>query len=117
MNASRIIEHLLKVLYKRHMNEDIIRQYGIYPWELTDNSGIRFANGGDALATVNRMFIRGWIKIVNFPRAKRVASYHRIQLTEKGIQRVEELIRPNLKRFLKEAYVTTIEGITRGLNK
>lgn len=117
MNASQIIEHLLKAFYERHLSEDIIRQYGIYPWVLTDSSGIPFADGGDALAAVDRMRARGWIKIPNSPRAMRVAHYHRIQLTEEGIRHAEELLKPNLERLLKEFYITTVEGITRGLKK
>lgn len=119
MNASQIIERLLKVLYKKHMKDNILRQYGIYPDRLTKSSDIQFANSGDALAAVNRMFMRGWIKIVNFPRAKQVKLYHTIQLTEKGIQRAEELTesKSNLKGFIKEAYIATVEGFTRGFKK
>jgi len=117
MKASETIEHLLKVFYDRYQKEEVIRQYGLYPWDLTDDSEIDLGDGGAQLATVDRMRAKGWIKILNFPRDKRVASYHKIQLTEEGISYAEELLKPAYQRHLRDFWVSTVEGITRGLKK
>lgn len=118
MKASEIIEHLLKVFYKRHSGDAVVREYGLYPWELTDGSGIRFGDDdGDALAAVERMRVRGWIKILSTHRTERVKPFYKIQLTEEGINRAEELLKPTYHKHLRDAYVATIEGIARGLKK
>ena len=114
MKASERIEQLLKVFYQIYQRDGTVRQYGLYPWNLTDKSGIRFTDAGDALATVNRMKAREWLKTEYKGRVK---SYHRIQLTEQGIQYAEELLKPTLVRHLRGAYVATIEGITRAFRK
>ena len=117
MKESEKIEHLLKVFYDRYQKEEIVRQYGLYPWDLTGNSGTDFGDAGAQLAAVDRMRARGWIRILNFPRAKRVLSGHRIQLTEEGISHAEELLKPAYQRHLRDFWVSTVEGITRGLKK
>lgn len=117
MKESTKIEQLLKHFYKTHRKKEVVRQYGIYPWELTGSSGIQFGDGGDQLATVNRMKARGWIEILDFPRARQVESFHKIRLTEEGIRYAEELLKPICYRYIKDIYVATVEGITRGLNK
>lgn len=117
MKESRKIEQLLKHFYKTYIKKEVVREYGIHPWELTGSSDIQFGNGRDQLAAVDRMKERGWIKILNFPRAKRIESFHSIQLTEEGIRQAEDLLKPTFLRQLREVYVATIEGITRGFKK
>ena len=117
MKESQKIERLLKHFYNTYMKKEVIRQHGIHPWELTGSSNIQFGNGGDQLVAVDRMKERGWIKILNFPRAKRIESFHSIQLTEEGVRHAEDLLKPTFLRQLREVYVATIEGITRGLKK
>ncbi len=117
MKAGATIEKLLIVFYQIHQESGVVRQYGIYPWNLTGESGIRFSDGGDDLAAVTRMKKRSWIQILNDPRAKRVESWHKIQLTEEGISYAEKLLKPAPLRYLRDIYVATIEGIARAFKK
>ena len=117
MRASKELEGLLKVFYRKYQENGVVRQYGLDPWNLTDESGIHFEDAGDALAAVDRMKERGWIKILPIHRAGHVGPSDRIQLTEKGIRDAEWLLRPWCLRCLRDAYVVTVEGITRGLTR
>ncbi|GAI33985.1 unnamed protein product, partial [marine sediment metagenome] len=96
---------------KIYLEDGTVRQYGLHPWELTDRSGVPFDDAGDALAAVERMKARGWIKSLSTSRLGRV------QLTEKGISYAEELEKPSWRKHFKDIYVWTIEGIIRGLKK
>jgi len=117
MKAGEIIKRLLIIFYRTYEESGTVRQYGIYPLSLTDNSGIQFSDAGDALAAVGRMKDRGWIRIFNDPRAKRLESWHKVQFTEEGISDAEKLSKPAFFRHLRGIYVATMEGITRRLKK
>ena len=109
MKASKVIEQLLIVLYKISQKDGTVRQYGIYPWNLTDESGIQFDDAGDALAAVNRMKARGWIK-AGYKGS--VELYHSVRLTEQGIEYAEELLKPFLIKHLREI-IAIIGAFTR----
>jgi len=116
MNASQTIEHLLKHFYKLHIAKDVIRSYGIGPYQLMSSSGIRVGDALAQLATVERMIGRGWLKIIKrrLPsRTKRLLSSDSIQLTEEGIKEAERLSSPLIIRYFRDICVATIEGIAR----
>lgn len=117
MKASKFPEHLLKVFYRMYCENEVVRQNGLYPWGLTNASGINFGDAGDALATVDRMRERGWIKVLSTRHRGRVGPSDRIKLTEKGIGHAEWLLGPRYRRYLKDISVATVEGITRGLTR
>jgi len=117
MKAGEIIEQLLIIFYRTYEGCGTVRQYGIYPHSLTDNSGIRFSDAGDALAAVRRMKDSGWVRILNDPRAKRLESWHKVQLTEEGISYAEELSKPAIFRYLRNICIATKEGITKRFKK
>jgi len=117
MRASKDLEHLLKVFYRKYQENGVVRQDGLWPWNLTDESGIHFEDAGDALAVVSRLKERGWIKILSTRHAGSVGLSDKIQLTEEGIRHAEWLLRPPCLRYLRDAYVATIEGITKGLTR
>lgn len=117
MKASKDLEHLLSVFYDKYRKESVVRQCGIFPWSLTESSGIQFGDAGDALAAVNRIRERGWIKMRFARRRHRIGPGDRIQLTEEGIRHAEELLRPWYRKSLREIYVATVEGITRGITR
>jgi len=117
MKAEEIIERLLIFFHRIYLDSETNRQYGIYQWILTDNSGIRFSDAGDALAAVTRMKDRGWIRILNDSHANKVESRHRIQLTAEGIRYAEYLLKPSVFRHLRGIYVATVEGITKRFKK
>ena len=109
MKPSKVLERLLKTFYREYCDNEVVRQYGWYAWELTDVSGIDFGDAGDAWAAVNRMRERGWIRI----RARTTS----IQLTEEGIRYAELLMRPWYHRHVRDGFVAFVEGVTRGLSK
>lgn len=117
MKPSKDLEHLLKVFYRMYCKNEVVRQYGLFPWELTGASGIHFGDAGDALAAVERMRERGWIKVPSTRHRGRVGPSDRIKLTEKGIGHAEWLLGPRYRRYLKDIYVATVEGITRDLTR
>ena len=118
MNESRKVEYLLKYLYKRFMEDDVVRSYGITPWVLIDNSrirslGIDVGDGLAQVATVDRMRERGWIKILNPTRDNKLHHTSNVQLTEEGIKEAERLLSPLVVRYLRDVFVAIVEGITR----
>jgi len=117
MKAEEIIERLLLIFYRTYKDSDTVRQYGICPHSLTDNSEIQFSNPEDALAAVGRMKNRGWLKILNDPNAEQLKSWHMVQLTEEGISYAEELSKPAIFRYLRDICIATKEGITKIFKK
>lgn len=117
VGASKDLEYLLKAFYRKRQENGVVREYGLYPLNLTDESGIHFEDAGDALAAVDRMKKLGWIKILSIHHAGRIGPSDSIQLTEEGIRHTEWLFRPRCLRYLRDAYVATVEGIIRGLTR
>ena len=117
IKAEEIIERLLMIFYRTYKDSGTVRQYGICPHSLTDNSEIRFSSAQDALAAVGRMKDRGWIKILNDPDAERLEDWHMIQLTEEGISYAEELSKSAIFRYLRNICIATKEGITKRFKK
>jgi len=116
MKVTEQLEHLLKMFYTIYCEDSVVRQYGIFPWELTDKSGIHFDDAGDALAAVDRMREQGWIKVLSAHGATGIVRpFDRIQLTKEGIRHMEQVERPWLLRHLRDIYVATIEGIIRAV--
>lgn len=115
MKASEVTNALLLVLYKKHTEDSVIRQYGIYPWNLTDYSGIHFDDAGDALAAVERLVSRGWVEVDSRRKIRHLSPGDKIKLTEEGIDKAEELLKSPLFRHLKDIYTATVAGIIKGL--
>ncbi len=105
---------LLNLFYKAYCQETSVRRYGIYPWSLTERSGINFTDGGQALSIVYLMWRYGWIMIAS-PKAKdRVTPFYRIQLTLGGIKEAQSnYLHAKSKKRLRGFYTTTIENINR----
>lgn len=87
------------------------------PWELTDHSRLPLGDAGDALAWVNMMWKKGWIRPLKKTVRGRIASSTNIQLTVDGIDYAEKLMQPKYGKHIKNVYMATIEGITRGLTR
>lgn len=117
MKAGEIIERLLIIFYRTYQDSGTNKKYGIYPKSLTDSSGIRFVDEGDALAAIGQMKERGWIRILNDSGAQQVESWHKVQLTEEGISYAEKLSKPAFINSLRGIYVATVEGIARRFKK
>ena len=117
MKVRAELEHLLKVFYTIYAEDSVVRQYGIYPWNLTDRSGISFEDAGDALAAVNRMREQGWIRVLSARHAGPVGPSDRIQLTKEGIGYAEWLRRPWFLKHIRSIYAATVEGITRAITR
>jgi len=114
IDIARAARQLLNLLYKIYWQETTVRRYGIYPWSLTERSGINFTDGGQSLSAVYLMWRYGWIKIVS-PRAKnRVTPFYRIQLTLSGIKEAQSnFLHAKSKKRLRGFHTTTIENINR----
>jgi hypothetical protein len=117
MKTEEIIKRLLIIFYRTYKISGTVRQYGICPHSLTDNSEILFSDAQDALAAVERMKDSGWIKILNEPSAEQLESWHMVQLTEEGISYAEELSKPAIFRYLRDIYNAINEGITKRFKK
>lgn len=94
MKPSAYPEYLLKIFYEEYQRNSVAKEYGLYPDELINKSGIRFADYEDALAVVDRMRELGWIKVLSPRQARRVCLFDDLQLTEQGIHHAEWLLRP-----------------------
>jgi len=93
-----------------------VRQNGIFPWNLTEGSGLPLEDAGDSLAICQRLLDRGWARIISRKkRGKMLQPWDSITITEEGIDKAEELLKTPKFRFLKDIYTATIEGIVRGL--
>lgn len=117
MKVSAELEHLIRVFYGIYTRDSVVRQYGIYPWNLTERSGISFEDAGDALAAVNRLREQGWIKVLSPRHSGPVGPSDRIQLTKEGISYMEWLQRPWFLKHFRSIYVTTVEGVIRAITK
>ncbi|MBI2856221.1 MAG: hypothetical protein HYX93_05175 [Chloroflexi bacterium] len=117
MKSTTRMHELLKVLYRIHCSDPVVRQYGIYPWELTDKVPHAFADAGDALAAIERMRSLGWIKVLIPSRARQVGPSDQIHITEEGIREAERLLGPWPLRYARGIFVAVIEGIVRAYKK
>ena len=89
IDIARAARQLLNLLYKIYCQETTVRRYGIYPWSLTERSGINFADGGEALSAVYLMWRYGWISIASPKVKNRVTPFCRIRLTLGGIKEAQ----------------------------
>ena len=117
MKVTKSLEDLLKEFYRQYTRNEVVRQYGLGPWQLTGKSRFPLGDGGAQLAAVDRMIELGWVKILPDGRARRVRSSDSIQLTKEGIREAERLMRPWYLRHLRDFYIATVEAITRGLRR
>ena len=101
MKAEEVIRRLLIIFYRAHKSNETVRNYGIHPHSLTDNSEIPFSDAQDALAAVGRMKDKGWIMILNDTGAEQVESWHMVQLTKEGIDYAAELSKLVIFRYLQ----------------
>ena len=85
----RAARQLLELLYKMYCRDITVRRYGMYPWSLTERSGINFKDGGEALSVVYLMWRYGWIRIVSPKVTKKFTPFCRILLTLSGIQEAQ----------------------------
>lgn len=97
MKPSEYPEYLLRVFLNEYEQNEVVRQYGLYPWELTDKSRLRFGDAGDALAAVEQMRKRGWIAPLHGQRV-RIQPSVRITMTPTGIDHARQLMRPRHAR-------------------
>jgi hypothetical protein len=117
MKAEEIIEGLLIIFYRTYKSSETVREYGIQPHSLTDNSEIPFGDVKDALTAVGRMKDKGWIKILNDTGAEQIESRHMIQLTQEGIDYAAELSKLSVVRYLRDICSTIKEGIGKIFKK
>jgi len=117
MKAEEVIRRLLIIFYRTHKNNETVRNYGIHPHSLTDNSEIPLGDAQDALAAIGRMKDRGWIIILNDTGAEQLESWHMIQLTQEGIAYAAELSRLAISRCLRNICIATKKGIGRIFKK
>jgi hypothetical protein len=88
----------------------------MYPWNLTEKSGINFADGGQALSVVYLMWRYGWISIVSPKVKNRVTPFSRIQLTLSGIREAQSgYLRAKSKSAPRGFYTTTGENMHRAV--
>ena len=114
IDITKAARQILNLLYKIYCQETTVRRYGIYPWSLTERSGINFTDGGQALSVVYLMWRYGWIRIVSSKVKNRVTPFCRIQLTLGGIKEAQSnFLRAKSKKRLRGFYTTTIENINR----
>jgi len=118
IDITRAARQLLKLLYKIYCRDNTVRRYGMYPWSLTERSGINFANGGEALSVIYLMWRYRWISIVSPKIKNRVTPFCRIQLTLGGIKEAQSnFLRAKSKTPLRGFYTTTVENINRDVIK
>ena len=120
IKPSEYPEHLLMIFYGKYNEDSAVRRDGLRPTDLTEESGIRFENVKDDLATVDRMRKKGWIVPLHGNPTQCIRSFDRIMLTQEGIDHAERLIQSKSGRIIeliRVIYVATIEGITRAFKK
>jgi len=114
IDIDKAARQLLNLLYKTYCQDITVRRYGIYPWNLTERSGINFTDGGHALSAVYLMWRYRWIRIVSPMAKNRVTPFYRIQLTLGGIKEAQSnYLHTKSKKRLQGFYTTTIENINR----
>jgi hypothetical protein len=112
IDIARAARQLLSLLYKLYCQDDMIRRYGMYPWSLTERSGISFADGGEALAVVYLMWRYGWIRIASPKGKKKVTPFCSIQLTLGGIKEAQSnYLHAKSKKQQRGFHTTTTENI------
>jgi hypothetical protein len=116
MNAGEVLNALLIILYKRYIENEAVREFGVTPWNLTEDSDLPLEDAGDSLVICQRLIDRGWARIMSWKkRGKMLAPWDPMTITEAGIDKAEELLTSPKFKFLKDIYTATIEGIVRGL--
>jgi len=114
IDITRAARQLLKLLYKIYCRDNTVRRHGMYPWNLTERSGINFKDGGEALSVVYLMWRYGWISIVSPKIKNRVTPFCRIQLTLGGIKEAQsKYLHAKSQSHPKGFYTTTEENINR----
>jgi len=89
IDMARAARQLLELLYKMYCRHITVRRYGMYPWSLTERSGINFKDGGEALSVVYLMWRYGWIRIISPRATKKFTPFCRIMLTLSGVQEAQ----------------------------
>ncbi|GEM_PF-4676175 len=118
IDITKAARQLLNLLYKIYCQDGMVRIYGMYPWSLTERSGINFTDGAEALAVVYLMWRYGWISIASPKAEKRVALFGRIQLTLGGIKEAQlNYIHAKSKKQQRGFHTTAVENINRDVIK
>ena len=118
MNVSEKDNRFIEFVYDEYKGKPAFQHYGIYGSVLvkrfTRTTGIRFGNAGAQLEAISRLLNRGWIEIEPVIKNTSVQLADKVRrITPLGIEYVENLRQPWIKRHWKEIYTSTIEAITR----
>ena len=90
MKSGRVPEHLLGTFVAEYDKHPVVRQHGLFPWELAERARIRFGDEAGLLDAVNQMKARGWIAPLSPAAPERLRSCDRVVLTKLGIARGSE---------------------------
>jgi hypothetical protein len=121
MDISELLNKLIEFIYDEYNNNDSTiynKQYGMYADKILSIDGFL---GNAELDNLRLLKEKGWIHIVKTHRNKNskttVEINDLIKITDKGIQRVENIRQPWIKKNWGELVARVIEGLTSSVIK